>query len=254
MANAAGRQPASDGVARPRRLMRGGLVSDEISLAEASELSGVSPSTLKRWAKERIVPVRDGRWTRAAAAQGRVVARMRERGYSLDDIRDAARRGNLAFGYAESLLKAPEGEHTLEQAAAETGLEPELIERLMTLLGTPTTRSEVLNDADLSAVRHCARVLDSGFPLVAFLQLIRIYVQSLRKVADSEVRLFHFYVHEPMIVDGTDPLEMAEEMGGLAAEVLPMTAPLMEYMHERYLRFYIEQDVVGHMETDFSPG
>src|SRR5262245_37367294 len=179
---------------------------------------------------------------------------MLHRGYALDDIRYAARRGNLAFGYAESLFKAPEGQHTLEEAAAETGLEPELIERLMTLLGTPTTRSEVLNDADLAAVRHCAQVLDSGFPLVAFLQLIRIYVRSLRKVADSEVRLFHFYVHEPMIVDGIEPLEMAEEMGGLAAEVLPMTAPLMEYMHERYLRFYIEQDVVGHMETDFSPG
>jgi adenylate cyclase len=26
----------------------------------------------------------------------------------------------------------------------------------------------------------------------------------------------------------------------------------MEYMHNRYLRFYIEQDVVGHMEVDFA--
>jgi adenylate cyclase len=28
----------------------------------------------------------------------------------------------------------------------------------------------------------------------------------------------------------------------------------MEYMHTRYLRFYIEQDVVGHMETDIGGG
>ena len=85
----------------------------------------VSPSTLKRWAKEKIVPVRNGRWTRAAAAQARVVARMRERGYPLEDVRDAARRGSLAFGYAESLFKAPGGEHTREEVAAETGLEPD---------------------------------------------------------------------------------------------------------------------------------
>ena len=39
-------------------------------------------------------------------------------------------------------------------------------------------------------------------------------------------------------------------MGTLAADLLPVTAPLMEYMHNRYLRFYIEQDVVGHMEAD----
>ena len=46
------------------------------------------------------------------------------------------------------------------------------------------------------------------------------------------------------------PLEIAEEMGDLAADLLPVTGPLMEYMHNRYLRFYIEQDVVGHMEAD----
>jgi adenylate cyclase len=39
-------------------------------------------------------------------------------------------------------------------------------------------------------------------------------------------------------------------MGDLAADLLPVTVPLMEYMHNRYLRFYIEQDVVGHMEAD----
>ena len=50
--------------------------------------------------------------------------------------------------------------------------------------------------------------------------------------------------------DEVPPLEIAEEMGDLAADLLPVTGPLMEYMHNRYLRFYIEQDVVGHMEAD----
>jgi adenylate cyclase len=54
--------------------------------------------------------------------------------------------------------------------------------------------------------------------------------------------------------DGVPPLEIAEEMGGLAADLLPVTTPLMEYMHNRYLRFYIEQDVVGHMEADVGGG
>jgi len=40
-------------------------------------------------------------------------------------------------------------------------------------------------------------------------------------------------------------------MEDLARELLPLTSPLMEYVHQRYLRFYIEQDVVGHMEVDF---
>jgi adenylate cyclase len=221
-----------------------------ISIAEASRIAGVSASTLRRWAKDGLIPAQDGRWTRASAAQARVVARMRERGYSEEAVRDAARGGRLAFGYAEDLFAVPEGQYTREQAAEITGLEPELIERLMTLLGTPMGADGRLNEEDLKAMRHCANVLASGFPLVAFLQLVRVYAQSIRRVADAEVRLFHLYVHEPLMQEKVPPLEIAEEMGGLAADLLPVTGPLMEYMHNRYLRFYIEQDVVGHMEAD----
>jgi adenylate cyclase len=224
--------------------------SDAISLAEASRLAGVSPSTLKRWADEGLVPVEDRRWTRASAAQARVIARMRERGYSVDAIREAAEGGRLAFGRAEDLFQVPEGRYNRDEAAELTGLEPELIERLMTLLGTPMSADGMLNEEDLRAMRHCANVLASGFPLVAFLQLVRVYAQSIRRVADAEVRLFHLYVHEPLIEEEVPPLEIAEEMGELAADLLPVTGPLMQYMHNRYLRFYIEQDVVGHMEAD----
>jgi len=223
---------------------------ERISLAEASRISGVSVSTLKRWAAEEVIPVEDERWTRASAAQARVVARMRDRGYSLEAIKEAARGGRLAFGYAEDLFHVPEGRYNRDEAAERTGLEPELIERLMTLLGTPIGLEGRLNDEDMKAMRYCADVLASGFPLVAFLQLVRIYAQSIRRVADAEVRLFHLYVHEPLMQEEVPPLEIAEEMGDLAADLLPVTGPLMEYMHNRYLRFYIEQDVVGHMESD----
>ena len=39
-------------------------------------------------------------------------------------------------------------------------------------------------------------------------------------------------------------------MEQLAANLLPQATPLFEYMHNRYLRFFIEQDVVGHMESE----
>src|SRR4051812_49970422 len=116
-----------------------------ISLAEASRIAGVSVSTLKRWADDGLVPIDDGRWTRGSAAQARVIARMRERGYSVDAIREAAEGGRLAFGHAEDIFQAPEGSYSREEAAAQTGLEPELIERLMTLLGTPTSTDWTLN-------------------------------------------------------------------------------------------------------------
>jgi adenylate cyclase len=224
--------------------------TERISLAEASRRSGVSVATLKRWAADGIVPVRRGRWTAAAAAQARVVARMRERGHSLEELKRAGREGRLAFGFAEELFPRSDEQVTIDEVAAETGLEPELIERIMVILGTPLERERLLNPEDVAAMRHCAGVLAAGFPLVAFLQLVRVYVQALRRIADAEVRLFHLYVHEPMIRDAVPELEMAEEIGGLAGEILPLSTPLTEYLHARYLRYFLEQDVVGHMESE----
>ncbi|MGC1167033.1 MAG: adenylate/guanylate cyclase domain-containing protein [Solirubrobacterales bacterium] len=226
------------------------MADERISLSEAARRSGVPASTLKRWAEEKIVPVRRGRWTATAAAQARVVARMRDRGYSLEDLREAGREGRLAFGFAEELFSEQvEGGMSLADVARETGLEPELIERILIILGTPKGRQRNLSPEDAAALRHCARVLAAGFPLVAFLQLVRVYVQSMRRIADAEVRLFHLYVHEPLIRDAVPELEMAAEMGDLAADIMPLAAPLTEYLHSRYLRFFLEQDVVGHMES-----
>ena len=226
------------------------MPDEEISLNEAARISGVSVTTLQRWAGAKVVPVKRGRWTRAAAAQARVVARMRERGHSLNDLRRAAREGRLAFGYVEDLIPRSERTYTRAQAAELSGLEEELIERIMSLLGTPTALEGTLTEQDVEAMQRIAEVLEAGFPLVAVLQLVRVYAQSVRKIAEAEVRLFHLYVHEPLIREGVDALQMAADMEGLARDVFPLSAPLMDYIHNRYLRFYTEQDVVGHMETE----
>lgn len=221
---------------------------ESISLREASERSGVPESTLKRWVSDRLIPLTGGAWTASAAAQARVVARMRERGHSLREIRAAVRDGRLAFGFVEDLMPSAPRLHKRADVAREVGLEESLVERIMGLLGTPMATSDRLTDEDVEALRALAEILHNGFPLVALLQLIRVYAQSLRRIAEAEVRLFHLFIHEPLMREGVSPLDMAEQMEGLAGSLMPSITPLMEYVHSRYMRFYLEQDVVGHME------
>jgi adenylate cyclase len=229
-------------------------VNDEsVSLKEAAEQAGVSPSTLKRWAEGGVIPQVDGKrdgWSPAAVAQARIVARLRERGHSLKHIKEAARQGRLAYGFVEDLFPRGRRPQTLEEAAEATGLEPALIERFWTTMGLPRGTLENMTDEDVQALQYVASVLGAGFPLVAFLQLSRVYGQALSQIADAEVRLFHIYVHEPLIREGIPGLDMAEEMETLASDLLPLASPLMDYVHQRFLRHFIEQDVVGHMEID----
>jgi adenylate cyclase len=222
-----------------------------LPLSEVARRTGVSPNTLRRWADGGLIPGWDGRWTSASIAQARLVARLRERGHSLDQIRAASESGHLAFGYIEDLFPSGGVRYSIAEAAQQTGLEPALIERVTSAFGLSVQQLErPLTEDDLRLLRHVAAVLAAGFPLVALLQLIRVYGQALAQIADAEVRLFHLYVHEPLIRDGVPGLQIAEQMEGLARELLPQASPIMENIHRRFLHHFVEQDVVGHMEAD----
>src|SRR5688500_8845541 len=163
----------------------------EPSLSEVARTLDVSPDTLRRWCREGIVPLRDGRWTPAAVAQARIVARLRARGHSLEEVREAARSGRLAFGYMEELFPPRPETLRLREAARAPRLAQALTRRIWASARfAATTREEGVSEDGLQLLRYMAAVLTAAFPLVAFLQLGRVYRQALGQIADAEVRLF----------------------------------------------------------------
>ncbi|MCL2770640.1 MAG: guanylate cyclase [Solirubrobacterales bacterium] len=221
-----------------------------LTLAEVAAGAGVSPATVRRWVAGGLVPQYEGAWTPGAAAHVRIVARLRARGHSLEEIRVAGEEGRLAVGPIENLLSRPGGRHTAEEAAREAGLTVELLERIYANLGLSALSLDALSDDDVEMLRYIAAMLEAGLPEQVFIQLVRVYGQALAQIADAEVRLIHMYVHEPLMREGVPGLKIAEQMEGLVSEVLPFTVPLMDYTHGRLLAHFVEQDVVGHMEAD----
>jgi adenylate cyclase len=222
----------------------------ELNLAQVAARAGVSPATVTRWVKKGLVPSYEGQWTPASVAYVRVVARLRARGHTLAQIKRASDRGQLAVGPIENLLSSSEARYSLKEASRASGLKTPLIERIFTTMGLGSVSAQALTDEDLEMLRYVAAMLDAGIPLEAFLQLARVYGQALGQIADAEVRLFHLYVHEPLMREGIPGLEIAEQMEGLVGEVLPFIAPLMGFVHGRFLAHFVEQDVIGHMEAD----
>jgi adenylate cyclase len=221
-----------------------------LTLAEAASSIGVQPATLRRWVKRGLIPPYEGEWTPSAIGTARVVARMRERGHSLGQIEAATREGRLAFGFLEDLFPSEPHRMSIRDAAGETGLDEALVARLISGLGLSPERADSVTEDELQLLRYVAAVLGAGFPLVALLQLVRVYSQAMAQIADAEVRLFHLYVHEPLMRSGTTGMETAEQMHAISREVLPLAGPVLDSIHQRYLQYFVEQDVVGHMEAD----
>jgi adenylate cyclase len=227
-----------------------GSPANELTLKQVAARAGVTQATVRRWVKEGLVPQYDGAWTPAAASHVRIVARLRERGHSVQRIRDASQSGKLAFGYIDELLPSSEARYTLKQAAREIDLDPVLVERLIGAMGQNALSSEEITEEDLQVLRYGAEILAAGLPLPALLQIVRVYGQAMAQVADAEVRLFHLYLHEPLMREGVPGVEVAQAMEGMTREMLPFAVPFINYLHGRMLGYFVEQDVIGHIEAD----
>lgn len=224
--------------------------ASEPTFAQVAGRAGVSPGTVRRWVRDGYVPQYDGAWTPDAVTHVKIVARLRARGYSLEQINRAHEVGHLASYYVQGMLEPPEGRYTLAQAAKSVGIEEALIERVYMGLGLSSPSLDALSEEDVEMLRYIAAVLEAGLPEHVFMQLNRVFGQALAQMADAEVRLVHMYVHEPLMRQGVSGAEIVERVGTLASETIPFVAPMMNYLHGRFLAHFLEQDVIAHMEAE----
>jgi adenylate cyclase len=218
---------------------------------EAAAAVGVSPDTLRRWVREGVVPEYDGAWTSAAMGKARLIRRLRERGYTLERIRRATEEGRLAFGRILELFEVGGESVSRSEAARRTGLDGGTVERVAA--GLWAGPDEPLDTVALEVLSYVAAAVRAGLPLEAMQQLTRVYAQAIGQIADAEVRLVHLYVHEPLMRSGGSAGEMADAMLSVAEGLLPLSTQLLEQLHRRMLMHFIDQDVIGHMESDLSP-
>ena len=122
----------------------------------------------------------DGEWTPAALAHARIVARLRKRGHSMQEIREASESGRLAYGFMVDLFPA-RSEHLARSVTTEMGKTlvdaraevARMIEMVEAACAIPTTmQGRVLEDVsrniDAETVRQpvgvCAAIVPFNFP------------------------------------------------------------------------------------------
>ena len=81
--------------------------------------------------------------------------------------------------------------------------------------------------------------------------------QNGKKGAEGQPDFSKFFTNlavedEPYFAMHSEYVVPPEEMEGLARQLMPFVVPILSYMHTRLLGQFVEQDVIGHMESDLA--
>ncbi|MGH6875171.1 MAG: hypothetical protein ACREDW_09150, partial [Aestuariivirgaceae bacterium] len=180
----------------------------------------------------------------------RLIQFLERRQIGLEAIARAEREEALLCSVVEFLF--PEGlgqPYSFAEAIDIVGLDAEVAHRLRDSSGAG---DEPMDEHDLEMLKAAKVALDGRFPETALLQLMRVYADALGRVAEAEVRLFHFYVHEGLRASGLSGPELLDSRRAVREHLLPIVGPMIRYFHRRGMTKAVREDMVLHVAGDLA--
>jgi adenylate cyclase len=168
--------------------------------------------------------------------------RLAQDAYSPESLAAAIREGRVESMYGRRLFEAgpPLG---LDEAAAQVGLEADQLRQLTSALGF----SWGLRESDVEILEMLRVARDAGLPWEAILGFTRVLGDSLRRVADSEIRVVHVYIHERLMAAGASEEEVERLISGIEQNLAPLMDPMLQWLHREYLLEASMEDAFFHL-------
>lgn len=146
--------------------------------------------------------------------------------------------------WADVLYGADVGRRAPEGLAERLGITDEQIRSLRVAVGLPESFF------DESALSDLKQLLEAGIPWEAVIEGSRVLGDSLRRVADTEVRLFHAHVHERLVKSGMSEVDVAVIAGRTGEAALPVMERTVARLHRGHLLRASVEDALVHAERE----
>jgi adenylate cyclase len=163
--------------------------------------------------------------------------------YDPESLATAIREGRVESMYGRRLFEAG-SPLELNEAAARAGLEPDQLQQLTSALGFSWNGLRE-SDMDIFEILRVAR--DAGLPWEAILGVTRVVGDSLRRIADTEIRVVHVYVHERLMAEGASEEEVEQLVAGIEQNLAPLMEPMIQRLHREYLLEAMMEDAFFHL-------
>lgn len=208
--------------------------------------AAVPPAALAEWESLGLVTRnRAGLFDDEAVERARLLSFLDACGVSADDVitlmeaeGDVLSRWEHWFGSPRPLGR------TLTEAAGELDFDLDLLRKVWVAAGL-ADQTEVF-DEDMEMLRTLTAARELGVADDVLVQLVRVCADALGRVADTEVRLFHFHVHERLRGQGLTGDDLEEQVQAIGNALVDSIEPTILYWHCKGWRRALRDDMLLH--------
>jgi adenylate cyclase len=198
------------------------------SRQEVAQRAGVDPDYVDRLVDLGILTpgTRDG-FSPGDVLRARWVQSLERAGVPLEGMAAAVRDGALSFAFMDvAAFDRFTGlsDTTFQQLSERTGIPMDLLKVVREAVGFAEPRLEDhLREDELSVVPAIELQLSSGFRPVVIERWLRVYAESLRRIAETETDWWKTEVEHPLLEAGMAEGQMMDTQADLGSRMAPLS-------------------------------
>jgi len=219
-------------------------VMDELSAEELADRSGVTAQRLRCLVELGVItPTVEDRYRRSDIQRIRVVDALAEAGFAPEQLAQLLATGAYNLDWASVVYPEPTAQTatTLEEAVAATGLPEGLVGRLFDAWELPRPQpSQPLRADDHELLQLAGAALAAfGREETALLGATRQLGDTLRRLAESQVRLFHAHVDRQLGAEGHPDQPWSDDLNKVAASLMANLERTVILLYRRHFEHYV---------------
>ncbi|HET9202459.1 MAG TPA: adenylate/guanylate cyclase domain-containing protein [Acidimicrobiia bacterium] len=209
----------------------------EHSRQEVARRGGVDPGYVDRLVELGILkPDKGGAFSSGDVRKARWIHSLEEAGVPLEEMAEAVRSGALSFSFLDMSAFdrfAGLANVTFQEVSETKGIPLELLMVVREAFGLSEPRPhDYVREDELAVISVVDFQLTRGFRPVAIERWLRVYADSLRRIAETETESYRTEVVLPFLDSGMTETEMLDAQGELGSAMAPLTeAALLGIYH-----------------------
>jgi adenylate cyclase len=227
---------------------------DELSASELAGRAGVLPEDVERLVRLGILVPGDGQrpFTPGDVRRVRLAGACAEAGLPLEGIAAAMAAGKLTLAFLDHPLFrwSSRTAETYRDLAARLGLPMGLLRRAYEAVGfAPPEPDDLVREDDLEVLPAIQAAVAAGIDEDATVRALRVFGDSLRRIAQTQNRLFHSRIELPLLRAGLSQRQMIETALELGGQMTTYEDRWLLALYRRQQEHAWIADLVEHIEA-----